>query len=451
MRRRLAAATAALGLTAIAQPAQGADARSLTPMGGPRHALQLCGERHVALVRTVGRRVSIRTGRGLLRVDRCEAGRWVRFARVRLHPRRRQALPSRAPGDFRVRGRGARSYYRVIAPAGPYAPAAGRPGDPPQPDPPRPAAAGGVVDVPVTFRVVNQNRSRVACAADDAEYEIRGHLVAPRSALSGPGGRSVTIYMHGIGWTHGYWHFTAVPGYDYATEMARAGHASLVYDQIGYGASGRPDPNAVCYGGEADIASQIGDQLRKGAYGGPSFDRVALASHSVMGLASEPEAYSFKDMDAFVVTSWADQGFTQKFRDAARHAQLSCAQADHAEFSAEVFADAYFANADPAVVEAAARDLRVPVPCGEPDSAFQAIGANVASLQEVTIPVLLVYGTQDELLGQPGAGENQARLFAGTEDLTLKFVEGSGHALALERTAPAYRAVMSGWLSAHGF
>jgi pimeloyl-ACP methyl ester carboxylesterase len=446
MRRHLAAALSAVALAATAQPAQAAERPSLTLMGGPRHALQMCGERHVALVRTVGRRVSIGMGRGVLRVDRCEAGRWVRFARVRLHPRRRGALPSRALGDFRVAGRGARSYYRVIAPAGPPAPAPDRPVD----DPPRPAAAG-VVDVPVTFRVVNQNRSRVACPADDAAYEVRGHLVAPRSALSAPGGRSVTMYMHGIGWTHGYWRFTAVPGYDYATEMARAGHASLVYDQIGYGASGRPDPNAVCYGGEADIASQIASQLRDGAYGGPSFDKVALASHSVMGLASEPEAYSFKDMDAFVVTSWADQGFTQKFRDAARHSQLSCAQGDHVEFSPEVFKDAYFANADPAVVEVAANELRVPVPCGEPESAFQALGANVASLQEVEIPVLLVYGMQDALLAQPGAGENQARLFAGSPDLTLKFVEGSGHALALERTAPAYRAVMSEWLSAHGF
>jgi alpha-beta hydrolase superfamily lysophospholipase len=432
-------------VVAALTPASAADAR-LQPMGGPRHATQLCGERHVALMRTLGRRVSIGQGRGVLRIDRCEAGRWVRFGRLRLHPRRRRALPSRTLGDFRVRGRRARAYYRVFMPTAAPPPATAGPGAP------APAPAAGVVNVPVTFRVVNQNRSRAACRTDGGEYELRGHLIAPRSTLSAPAGRAVTLYMHGIGWTQDYWHFTAVPGYDYATELAREGHASLVYDQLGYGTSGKPeDPLTVCYGGEADIASQIVAQLRSGAYGGPEFAKVALASHSVMGLASEPEAYSFKDVDALAVTSWADQGFSDKFREISREIEAHCATAGgHYEASAELFKEAYFASAEPAVADAAAA-LRAPIPCGEPQSAFQTIGADVASLRELTIPVLLVYGIEDALFNQPGAGETQAQLFAGSEDVTLEFVEGSGHALALERTAPAYRALMSRWLSAHGF
>src|SRR5688572_18825465 len=99
-RAMLVAATFGVAVAAVPSPAV-AQAGALVPMGGPRKPLELCGERHVVLVRTLGRRVSIGRGRGLLHVDRCEAGRWVRFARVRLNPRRRRALPSATPGSFR--------------------------------------------------------------------------------------------------------------------------------------------------------------------------------------------------------------------------------------------------------------------------------------------------------------------------------------------------------------
>jgi pimeloyl-ACP methyl ester carboxylesterase len=311
------------------------------------------------------------------------------------------------------------------------------------------ALATDVTEVPVSFRVVNRNGSRVQCMADGQTYTVRGRLVGSRAAIDSGG--AVTVYLHQIGLASDYWHFTAVPGYDYATELARAGHASLVYDQVGYGTSGKPDPATVCYGGEADIASQIAARLRKGDYGGPAFTKVALASHSVMGLASQPEAYSFTDVDALIVTSWADQGFSQRFRDASRDTEAYCAQnGGHADLPPDRFKEGYFADAEPAVV-AAATALRAPIPCGEPQSAFQTIGADVASLHELTIPVLLVYGRKDALFDQPGAGENQARLFAGTPDLTTEFVDGAGHALALERTAPAYRRLMNAWLSARGF
>ena len=45
--------------------------------------------------------------------------------------------------------------------------------------------------------------------------------------------------------------------------------------------------------------------------------------------------YSFKDVDAFVVTSWADQGFSDKFREISREIEAHCATAGgHYETSA---------------------------------------------------------------------------------------------------------------------
>ena len=59
-------------------------------------------------------------------------------------------------------------------------------------------------------------------------------------------------------------------------------------------------------------------------------------------------------------------------------------------------------------------------------------------------------GTRDGTHDQPDAGNQQKQFYAGSDDVTLTFIEGSGSALALEKTAPAYRRVMSDWLSAHG-
>jgi pimeloyl-ACP methyl ester carboxylesterase len=64
--------------------------------------------------------------------------------------------------------------------------------------------------------------------------------------------------------------------------------------------------------------------------------------------------------------------------------------------------------------------------------------------------VLLVYGTRDALFTRANA-ESQAADFTGTGDLSLRFVEGAGHFIALEREAPAFRALVERWLVDRGF
>ena len=49
--------------------------------------------------------------------------------------------------------------------------------------------------------------------------------------------------------------------------MARAGHASVTVDRLGYGASDKPpDGKSVCIGSQADVAHQIVGQLKAGSY-----------------------------------------------------------------------------------------------------------------------------------------------------------------------------------------
>ena len=116
------------------------------------------------------------------------------------------------------------------------------------------------------------------------------------------------------------------------------------------------------------------------------------------------------------------------------------------------FEHAYFADADPSVVRAARATLRVLGPCGEPQSALAGVAADQANVPNIRAPVLLVYGTKDAFFDDPrSAGASQRDLYSGSQDVTLAFVEGAGNALALERSAPHFRDLVSDWLAARGF
>jgi pimeloyl-ACP methyl ester carboxylesterase len=320
-----------------------------------------------------------------------------------------------------------------------------------------------IVDLDVSFSVVNQNRSRVPCSSDGATYTVRGHIVAPRSILAGPAPRAITVYLHNLGFASYYWHFTAVPGYDYITEMARLGHASLAYDLLGYGRSGLPIGTQVCYGSQADIASQIVGDLRSGTYtANPtpalSFQRVALAAVTDEALTAQPEAYSFNDVDALIVVSWADWVPTATLLTQTAQIGMFCGNGGEPQngtsgppgyayvpLAASDFRADYFYNTDPAVVDAAT-SMRTRSPCGELSSAQAAIAENQALLPTLTVPVLLVYGNQDALWSQPSAGQNNKNHFLSSRSVTAEFLDNTGSAVALERTAPQFRTIVSKWL-----
>ncbi len=338
------------------------------------------------------------------------------------------------------------------------------------------AAPPAIVSLPVTFQVENQNRTLVACLSDGRPYEIRGHLVGPASLLSGSSLPAVTTYLHGIGWGEFFWHFTANPQYDYASRMAEQGHVSLVYEQLGYGGSGRPSGLAVCYGSEATIVRQIVDSLRAGTYvvegrtaPAPTFSRVALASHQAAALIAEPVAYSFRDfdIDALIVTGFSDAplAFRPRFLAQAAPFFASCLAGGQRSDGAtgpffyqffpvadRAFRDLSFTDAEASVIDQSAA-LRDRSPCGEAASFPQSITVDALKLVlgRIQVPVLLVNGLEDRYFIQPLGGNLQRTLFQGSNDVTAAFIAGSGHALPLERTAADFRQVMHEWLSARGF
>lgn len=110
----------------------------------------------------------------------------------------------------------------------------------------------GVIQARVSFRVENANRSRVPCMANGGTYTVAGWLAIPSSTLAAdPGRRAVTLYLHGP--DGDVFHFQAVPGYDFATEMAGLGHATVTIDRLGYGQSSTPNGLGTCLGSQADM------------------------------------------------------------------------------------------------------------------------------------------------------------------------------------------------------
>jgi pimeloyl-ACP methyl ester carboxylesterase len=325
-----------------------------------------------------------------------------------------------------------------------------------------------VVKRAITFQVANVDRSALACPSDGATYDVKGHLVGPESQVGSSASgahRSVTLYLHGFSFGEFFWSFSAVPRYDYAAAMARAGHASVVIDRLGYGASGHPAGNQTCLGAQADVAHQIVGELRSGDYvlergKSLSFERVALAGHAIGGLIANLEALSFGDVDGLVAMSYTPQVTRTAFEQFYTSREVCEAGGQPAvaggpggyaylEQTDTEFRSSAFHGADPAVMEAAT-PLRSRDPCGDTASTVDALVQDLKSLPKVKAPVLLVCGREDAVTPD-FACPYLKRRYVGSKDVSLSFVRNSGHALPLEQTAPSFRRRVSGWLSARGF
>lgn len=328
-----------------------------------------------------------------------------------------------------------------------------------------------IVDLPVSFTVQNVNRSLVPCATDGKTYEIKGSLISPT-----PFPDSVTLYLHGGTAGEWMWHFQAVPGYDYATEMARLGHASVVIDMLGYDDSKTatgPIGTEWCFGGNADTVHQMIEQLRTGGYeldgsAGPAFSRVALAGLSGGAITADVEAHSFGDIDALILIGWVDNlttagpVFTNRLLLDQQSGFWECRRGGEPSeddgsgplgyaytwSTLEKQFDDVFFDVDP-VVEAAVAPLINRDPCGYLGSVAQTVFVNNVFVQTITAPVLVVGGDHD--LFKPIDFQIFARRFVRSGDVTLRILPGTGHVGVLERTAPLFRTTISGWLNARGF
>lgn len=327
---------------------------------------------------------------------------------------------------------------------------------------PGPAAADAIVDVPVAFTVKNTNQSGVPCSTDGRAYTIRGHLTGPASMLASAGSKSATLYLHGLELGEWFWR-VPITGYDHAREMAELGHISVTVDRLGYNSSGQPVGTRSCVGGQADIAHQIVNQLRSGGYAGeshPALQRIALAGHSLGGSIAQVEAYSFKDVQALVVVSYADLAPTLGAILETPSWGLTCltggkksemGSAGYAHFTKSVndFKANFLAHTTPALRDYALsqRDLN---PCGDLMSIVTPIPVAALRLATITVPVLLISGRGDTVM-QAEAVRLQKSLYIGSKDVTVSILDGATHGITLEPTTTDFRAQLHRWLQPRGF
>jgi pimeloyl-ACP methyl ester carboxylesterase len=315
-----------------------------------------------------------------------------------------------------------------------------------------------VIELPVSFQVSNTNTSKVPCLSDGATYTVKGHITAPQGALATGRAGTITVYLYGYEGGEWNWDLKSVPGYDHAAEMAKLGHVSLTVDELGYGASGRPqDGNLTCQGAEADITHQIIQKLRSGAYAlgsgrGVRFSKVVLAGHDVGGQVAEIEAYSYSDIDGLLLVTYADQGFTPFIIERATVAANDWCTTSPTGYvhyvSDEEWRTLLFYDPDPRVIDATAA-LRNPNPCGIIRSVPTAVPIDKALDAQIEVPVLVVFGDNDTLVWDREGQEQQQDNF-GSSDKSTVFIPNAGHFPMFEKTAPLFRSRVAEWLGTRG-
>jgi pimeloyl-ACP methyl ester carboxylesterase len=314
----------------------------------------------------------------------------------------------------------------------------------------------------ISFQVLDTNTSKVPCQSDGAPYTVAGHLVEPATQADAAGpARAAVLDLHGLGYAEFFWDFQMVPGYDWASALAERGISSVTIDRIGYGRTGKPPGMQSCLGAQADVAHQVVQELRSGTYaaaGGPapSFSRVGLAGHSAGGAIAQAEAYSYHDVDALMVLSWADAGASLQALTALGQTGAVCVSGrqgqtpGYASFgqTKEDFRALMFHDADIAVVIEAVR-LRRADPCGDHASLPATLLTDERQVPAIKVPVLLAIGDSDAIFPPP-ALDNQRRLYTGS-DVTAIAVPNTGHALSLEHSAPSTRDSVASWLCRRSF
>ena len=259
------------------------------------------------------------------------------------------------------------------------------------------------------------------CPTDGRTYTLKGSLVAPASAIGEP--RSISLLIHGAMLPGDeLWRFR--PGgdrsYDFTLAMARRGHAVATVSLVGYGdtvAGSVPDGRLICQGGNADAIHQVVAHLKSGNYtfggagSGPAFDRVAIFGSSFGGQYTQVAAYSFRNIDALVTLGWADPILPSPVGvDFTSSTALTCFQGGEPKYDdgsgptgyvlrpGDLAVGVQWTDAEPKA-ETFWKATMERDPCGNQTSIPARFVADVTGLPKIKMPVLVVDGTGDELIG----------------------------------------------------
>jgi pimeloyl-ACP methyl ester carboxylesterase len=227
----------------------------------------------------------------------------------------------------------------------------------------------------------------------------------------------VQLLVHGGTYNRLYWDFPYnSPQYSYANSATQAGYATLAVDRIGDGESSRPPSALVDLNAGAVALHQVIQHLRSGDVGGHAFNKVIYVGHSIGSLLAWLEVATYHDVDG-VILSGALHKFSQTFFS---QAVTDLYPADLDPHFAGLNLDSgyitsvpgtrgflfyYTPGADPNVIatDEANKDTMTSLELTGATS-YWAGGppAQSPSLQ-ITVPVLLVIGQEDNIFCKPDA------------------------------------------------
>jgi pimeloyl-ACP methyl ester carboxylesterase len=135
-------------------------------------------------------------------------------------------------------------------------------------------------------------------------YNINAKLCVPTTATTTSNISTIQFLIHGINFDKIYWE---IPSSSYIDAAASAGYTTFSYDRLGTGLSDHPDPIQVVQSAlQIEIAHQMIQQLRSGAFCGKTFQNVVGVGHSYGSIQTVGLAVKYpQDLDALIL-----QGFT---------------------------------------------------------------------------------------------------------------------------------------------
>ncbi|MGH9898830.1 MAG: alpha/beta hydrolase [Pyrinomonadaceae bacterium] len=137
--------------------------------------------------------------------------------------------------------------------------------------------------------------------SDGNVYTVAGYLyIAPTNIRH----RTLQLLVHGATYDHRYWDGPTINGidYSYARNMARRGYVLFAIDQLGSGASSKPDGDFFNLAEAASALHQVAQGIRLIAPGG--CDKLAYVGHSNGSLTAISAQATYGDADGLVTTGW---------------------------------------------------------------------------------------------------------------------------------------------------
>jgi len=261
--------------------------------------------------------------------------------------------------------------------------------------------------------------------SDGNTYYIVGYLYYQGSYHN----RTLQVALHGGNYNHTYWDVPPINGheYSYARYMAQRHYAVLAIDQLGTGASSKPDGDFLTLTETASGIHQVLAQLRSSENAlGYAFDRIVLVGHSLGSINGIYAQATYHDADALITT-----GLCHVPHDLPIPQSVILELSQHTYFP---FPDAlreqvfyYTPDADPDVIAYDRSNLADLLTRGQlVTGIFPIFDPEANGIGQVTGPVLVQLGEHDALF--PAAlAAGEAAFYTSAASVTVQSLPNVGH------------------------